>query len=61
MLIGLSAEETQEFEYLDELISIVGPTPALSSDDPKEKRWLLLYEKHLMAVQLYLGTSPTRH
>jgi hypothetical protein len=64
VLIGLSVEETQEFEYLDELISIINPTPAFSSDDrryPKERRWLFLYEKHLSAMRLYLRTSPTRH
>jgi hypothetical protein len=56
ILIGLTLEETIEFEHLDELMSIPSFVP---TDDCRslKRRWLVLYDKHEAAVRLYLSNQ----
>ena len=64
VLVGLTFEETLEFEELGKVISITNPMPPFSSDEWKstnEKRWLTLYEKHQSALRPFLGTTKTKH
>lgn len=64
VLIGLSADETREFEALHEILSITNPNPPVSPQQwhsTKEKRWLELYEKHQAALKPFLRTSKTKH
>ena len=51
ILIGLTLDETREFECLDELIS------NLSSAPTDKQRWLVLYDKHDAAVRSYLSVE----
>ena len=46
ILIVLTLDETREFERLDELISNLISAPADDSRSQKERRWLVLYDKH---------------
>ena len=55
ILIGLTLDETREFECLDELISNLISAPADDSRSQKERRWLVLYDKHDAAVRTYLS------
>ena len=43
ILIGLTLDETREFESLDELISSLSSAPTNQSRSPNERRWLVLY------------------
>lgn len=53
ILIGLTQDETREFEYLDESISnSVSPAPTNDVRLVNERRWLVLYEKHETALKL---------
>jgi hypothetical protein len=64
VLIGLSAEETEEFIRLDAAISETGPLLQITMDEwynPREHRWLELYEKHETARRPFLKSSKTRH
>jgi len=64
VLIGLTLQETREFERLDALISALGSTPLVPTDDrcsQNERRWLVLYEKHQSALEPFLMTPKTRH
>jgi hypothetical protein len=64
VLIGLSAEETEEYIRLDAEISESGPAPHIVMDEwcrPQERRWLELYEKHETARRPFLKSSKTRH
>jgi hypothetical protein len=64
VLIGLSAEETEEFLRLDAAISETGPLLQITMDEwynPRERRWLELYEKHETARRPFLKSSKTRH
>ena len=62
VLIGLSVEETREFETLENTISKRNiPLSSDEWDSPNEKRWLELYEKHWSALKAFLKTSKTRH
>ena len=58
-LIGLTVEETSEFERLDQL-SLEG-NGAWSFDDepttPEEKRWLELYRKHETGWSAWLAAE----
>ena len=59
ILIGLTLDETREFEHLDELISTlnsVSPDPTNDSRLVNERRWLVLYERHETALRLTLTT-----
>jgi hypothetical protein len=55
ILIGLTLDETREFERLDELISNLISAPTDDSRSQKERRWLVLYDKHDAAVRTYLS------
>ena len=46
VLIGLTLEETREYERLDALISALSSTPLVLTDDRRsqnERRWLVLF------------------
>jgi hypothetical protein len=62
VLVGLTAEETDEFIRLDE-VGFVRPPPLLQQEwsRPEERRWLELYQKHQSAMQPFLASSKTRH
>ena len=57
ILIGLTLEQTLEFERLDELMSIRSFVPTDDSRSLNERRWLVLYDKHEAAVRLYLSNQ----
>ena len=59
-LIGLTLEETREFERLDELISNLSSAPTDDSRSINERRWLVLYDKHEAAVRIYLSTQNAK-
>jgi hypothetical protein len=64
VLIGLTAEETEEFIRLDAIISERGQLINITTDEwyqPRESRWLELYEKHETARRPFLKSSKTRH
>jgi hypothetical protein len=60
VLIGLTLDETREFECLDELISTLGTAPTDDSRSINERRWLVLYDKHEAAVREYLSIENAR-
>jgi hypothetical protein len=55
VLIGLTLDETRDFECLDGLISTLGTAPTDDSRSINERRWLVLYDKHEAAVREYLS------
>jgi hypothetical protein len=57
ILIGLTLDETLEFERLDELMSNLSFVPTDDSHSLNERRWLVLYDKHEAAVRLYLSNQ----
>jgi hypothetical protein len=57
ILIGLTLDETLEFERLDELMSNLSFVPTDDSRSLNERRWLVLYDKHEAAVRLYLSNQ----
>ena len=64
VLIGLTAEETEEYFRLDAIISKTGPMTHITTDEwyrPHERRWLELYEKHENAKRPFAKSSKTRH
>ena len=60
MLIGLTLDETLEFERLDEFMSDVSFVPTDDSRSLSERRWLVLYDRHEAAVRLYLSTQNAK-
>ena len=60
ILIGLTLDETREFESLDELISSLSSAPTNESRSLNERRWLVLYDKHEAAVRIYLSTHNAK-
>ena len=60
ILIGLTLDETREFESLDELISSLSSAPTNDSRSLNERRWLVLYDKHEAAVRIYLSTQNAK-
>lgn len=55
VLLGLSFAETAEFLRLETAIADPDVFISMIADDwrsPAERRWLSLYEKHLVALQL---------
>ena len=60
ILIGLTLDETREFECLDELISSLSSAPTNDSHSLNERRWLVLYDKHEAAVRIYLSTQNAK-
>ena len=64
VLIGLTPEETREYERLDASISALSSTPLVSTDDRRsqnERRWLVLFEKRQSALEPFLMTPKTKH
>ena len=60
ILIGLTLNETREFECLDELISNLSSAPTDDSRSQNERRWLVLYDKHEAAVRIYLSIENAK-
>lgn len=55
VLVGLTAEETQEFFDLTDLLASTNPGQPLSSIDwtlPNEARWLALMKKYAIAREV---------
>lgn len=64
VLIGLSADETAEFQLLDRVIDCSTPLPGIASDQwahAEDRRWLELYEKHEIARLPFLNAGKTMH
>ena len=64
ILIGLTLDETREFEGLDELISTLNSVSPVPTNDVRlvnERRWLVLYEKHEAALRAFSTTPKTKH
>ena len=59
-LIGLTIDETREFERLDELISDLSSAPTDDSRSINERRWLVLYDKNESAVRAYLSLENAK-
>ena len=62
VLVGLTLDETREFECLDELISGLDPMSPVSTDDGRSlnaRRWLVLYEMHEAALRTFSTTQKT--
>jgi len=55
ILIGLTADETREFERLDDLISELGPAATDDIQSLNERRWLILYDKHQSSVKIFIS------
>lgn len=60
VLIGLTLDETIEFEHLDEAI-----LDSVSDEDDgcrarNQRRWLVLHDKHDAALRHYLSTENAR-
>jgi hypothetical protein len=60
ILIGLTLDETREFECLDELISNLSTAPTDDSHSINERRWLVLYDKHEAALRVYLSIENAK-
>jgi hypothetical protein len=63
VLIGLTLEETLEFDRLERHINETGPFPHISRDEwhrSEEKRWLELWDQRQAAKAEFLRTK-TRH
>ena len=60
ILIGLTLDETREFERLDELISNLITAPTDDNRSINERRWLVLYDKHEAAVRAYLSIENAK-
>ena len=60
ILIGLTLDETREFEHLDELIWNLSSAPTADSHSQNERRWLVLYDKHEAAVRIYLSIENAK-
>lgn len=59
VLIGLTLDETQEFECLDELISLSSASTS-DSRSLNERRWLELYDKHEAVARIYLSSQNAK-
>jgi hypothetical protein len=59
VLVGLTLDETREFEMLDTLIANLGPVQSHRSSNGI--RWLVLYEKHEAALNGFRNGSKTKH
>jgi hypothetical protein len=60
ILIGLTLDETREFERLDELILSLSSAATDANRSQNERRWLVLYDRHEAAVRIYLSTQNAR-
>ena len=65
VLIGLSLEETEEFQRLEETIANSCPRSQIGGKDwalPEDQRWLELFEKHATAKRPFLNIDyKTQH
>jgi hypothetical protein len=61
VLIGLTAEETEEFTRLDAMVFGTLPLSQHEWSRPEERRWLELYQKHEAARRPFLMSGKTRH
>jgi hypothetical protein len=57
ILIGLTLDETREFERLDGLILSLSSATTDANRSRNERRWLMLYDRHEAAVRIYLSTE----
>jgi hypothetical protein len=60
VLVGLTLDETIEFERLDEAILDSVSEEVDNCRVRKERRWLVLYDKHDAALRNYLSTENAR-
>ena len=60
ILIGLTLDETREFERLDELILDSGSEPTEERNSRNERRWLVLYDKHDAAVRGHISMQNAK-
>jgi hypothetical protein len=60
ILIGLTLDETREFECLDELMSYANFVPTDDSQSLNERRWLVLYDKHQAATREYISNENAK-
>lgn len=60
VLVGLTLDETTEFERLDEAILDSVSEEVDNCRVRKERRWLVLYDKHDAALRNYLSTENAR-
>jgi hypothetical protein len=60
ILIGLTVDETREFERLDDMMSYANFVPTDDSQSLSERRWLVLYDKHQAAARDYISTQNAR-
>jgi hypothetical protein len=60
VLIGLTLVETIEFERLDEEILDSVSEEASERHSRNERRWLVLHDKHDVALRHYLSTENAR-
>ena len=60
ILIGLTLDETREFERLDEMILDSGSVPTDERNSRNERRWLVLYDRHDAAVRRYISTQNAK-
>jgi hypothetical protein len=64
VLIGLTFDETLEFDLLEKYINETGPFPHIDRDEwqrSEEKRWLALWDKHQAAKARFWQYNKTRH
>lgn len=60
ILIGLTLDETREFEHLDELILSLSSALTDRNSSLNERRWLVLYDKHEAAVGIYVSAQNAK-
>lgn len=60
VLIGLTLDETEEFVRLDEAILDSASKEVDEGRTRDERRWLVLYDKHNVAVRRYLSTENAK-
>jgi hypothetical protein len=60
ILIGLTLDETREFERLDEMILDAGSELTDERNSRNERRWLVLYDRHDAAVRRYISTQNAK-
>jgi hypothetical protein len=60
ILIGLTLDETREFERLDELILNLSSAVTDDKRSRNERRWLMLHDRHEAAVRIYLSTQNAK-
>jgi hypothetical protein len=60
ILIGLTLDETREFERLDELILNLSSAVTDDKRSRNERRWLMLHDRHEAAVRIHLSTENAK-